>query len=308
MRISFFLILLCMLAPARAVPSWEPVNLTSIVDDDITRHVSDLNYFDGISIAQSRFSENGFNWHLIRFANPTKPVGPLWVVPHDDENAAFESMIAAIRLYGGTGIAVNSGSESARLQAGRGRCGVVSATVSSCDPNRNFSNKSPLFTSAFLGNTLSSTSIIALHTNSPGFAGDGQGGYGDITMLDIRAYRKGRMQPRTDGIFAKDPVISMANLDTFGLVPYRADQGLPDIEAKDCASSLAKQGIHFWHERVRRSDGSLSNYIALNRPNIDYFNAESRREDDLPVASARHMMMVAAYLRLCEKLNALKAP
>jgi hypothetical protein len=62
---------------------------------------------------------------------------------------------------------------------------------------------------------------------------------------------------------------------------------------------MANSGIHFWHEPVRASDGSLSNYLALNRPDIAYMNAESRAEVDLVLAAHRHAIMIEAYLENC---------
>jgi hypothetical protein len=300
MRILAFLLLFCVIMPsAHAIPNWEAANPSSLVDDDIIRHTGNPDYVTGITVAQARFTENGFNWHLIRFTNSAKPDGPLWVVPHDDENAAFESMIDALRLYGGTGIAVNSGPGSERRQAGHGRCGVQAKTTPSCDPNRNFSDYSRLFTAAILDQISLGQPVIALHTNSPGFDGDGQGGRGDITILDTSAYRHGNIRPRKGGIFGINQAPELINYDTLGLIPYLNAQRAPDKKTEDCGISMSKSGVHFWAENVGRSDGSLSNYIILNRQDIAYFNAESRRETDLTIASARHRLMVAAYLQAC---------
>ena len=63
---------------------------------------------------------------------------------------------------------------------------------------------------------------------------------------------------------------------------------------------MANSGVHFWHERVAQSDGSMSNYLILNRPDIAYFNAESRAEIDLAVAASRHKTMIDAYLVHCK--------
>ncbi len=278
---------------------WAPAIPATITDDDMARHAGEPDFLTGIAVTQSRFAENGFNWHLIRFTNAAKPDGPLWVAPHDDENAAFDAMIAALRIYGGTGIAVNSGPGSERRQSGRGRCGVQAEVKPSCDPNRNFSTYSPIFTAAILDHTLPNQPIIALHTNSPGFQGDGQGGYGDVTILDARAFRNGNIRPRADGTFGINQPPELANYDTLGLVPFRGTQGVSNVKMAACGAALSKAGVHFWAERVGRSDGSLSNYIALNLPDLAYFNAESRREVEYSVAAARHLLMVAAYLRNC---------
>jgi hypothetical protein len=300
MRILAFLLLFCaIMPPALATTNWEAANPSSLVDDDIIRHTGDPGYLSGITVTQTRFTENGFNWHLIRFTNSAKPDGPLWVVPHDDENAAFESMIAALRLYGGTGIAVNSGPGSERRQAGHGRCGVRAKITSFCDPNRNFSVYSHLYTAAILDQLSPDQPVIALHTNSPGFDGDGQGGSGNITILDTSAYRYGNIRPRAGGMLAVNQPPELNNYDTLGIIPYPTIAGAPNKKTGVCALGLSNAGLHLWVENVGRSDGSLSNYIILNRPEIPYFNAESRRETDLIIASTRHMLMVSAYLKTC---------
>jgi len=50
---------------------------------------------------------------------------------------------------------------------------------------------------------------------------------------------------------------------------------------------------------VGESDGSLSNYLAINRPDIAYVNVESRAEADLSLAAKRHELMIAAYFSNC---------
>ncbi len=274
--------------------------LSALNDDDINRHSTDIGFFDGLDVSQSRFSENGFTWHLIRFTNVAKPTGPMWVVPHDNENAAFEAMIAAIRQYGGVGIAVNSGPGSMRMQPGKGRCGAKPVTVTSCDPNRNFTTKTMLYTQSVLDQRPAGQPVIALHTNAPGFAGDGQGGEGHITILDRAAFMRGQIKPRTDGYLALNPDPAMANYDTLALTAYLARDQKPVGTAAVCGNAMTKSGVHFWYERVTQSDGSLSQYVALERPDIRYLNAESRAELDLSVAAARHHIMIAAYLSNCK--------
>ncbi len=271
------------------------------IDDDIGRNSDTRGYFDGIEISERRFTENGFTWHLIRFTNKDTPTGPLWMVPHDDENAAFDAMMAAVKAHGGVGIAVNSGPGSLRGQSGNGACGVKATNASSCDPNRNFGDATPIFTSAFLAERKAGHSVIALHTNTPGFSGDGQGGRGEITILDAAEFLRGVTVPRRGGHLAIESEAEMANHDTFGLTAYLASNGQPDADAVACRNAMVRSGVHFWHERVGTSDGSMSNYLALKQPDIKYFNAESRNERDLAVAAARFRIMVSAYLANCVK-------
>ena len=281
--------------------SWSGVEAKSLIsaDDDIARNIARAGFFDGIKISEYRFSENGFEWHLIRFSSVEMPDGPNWVVPHDDENAAFDAMIAAVQKYGGTGITVNSGPGSARLQSGAGVCGVKSARVTSCDPNRNFDVQTPTFTAAFVSLFRTDQPVIALHTNSHGFSGDGAGGRGDITIYDGQAFARGDLKPRKNGKLAVNPPPDMANPDTFALTAFLALRGQPTAKDAACGTSMAQSGVHFWHEAVGKSDGSLSNYLAVNRPDIAYMNAESRVEIDLALAAGRHAVMIKAYLEKC---------
>ena len=275
--------------------------LATIKDDDIQRHTGHPDYFEGVRVDERMISENGFVWHLIRFTNDDKPVGPLWVVPHDDENAAFEGAIAALKQYGGVAVTVNSGPGSSRRQAGKGTCGVRPDVVTSCDPNRNFAASSPTFTDAFLSQRRAAQPVIALHTNSPGFSGDGHGGRGEITILDVAAFQQHKLQPRSGGYFAVKPTAEMANYDTLALSAYLSQRGNPAADSIACRIAMTGAGVHFWHERVGQSDGSMSNYLALKQPDFAYLNAENRLETDLDIASARYQVMISAYLKGCSK-------
>lgn len=295
--------LLCANAPSPTNWSIASADALVAVDDDFARNNNDPEFFDGLEIAEYRFSENGFNWHLIRFSNITNSSGPMWLVPHDDENAAFDAMIIAVKKHGGVAVAVNSGIGSLRMQPGNGLCGISLRPQKSCDPNRNFDKRAPLYTSAILEQRPSNQPIIALHTNSPGFAGDGKGGRGEISIVDREAFRRGEIVPRAGGVFAVNPNLEMTNFDTLALIAYLKNNSQFSEFAIECGNQLSNAGIHFWHEPVARSDGSMSNYLALNHPEIAYVNFESRIEYDLDVAAARHTFMVSAYLKLCVSRN-----
>ncbi|MFN3749033.1 MAG: hypothetical protein ACK4SJ_10140 [Sphingorhabdus sp.] len=292
------------LSTATVAADWrliEPSHLHLLQDDDIERHRAIAGAFEGVSIDEMRFSENGFDWHLLRFGNVAKPDGPLWVVPHDDENAAFDAMLTGLKHHGGVAIVVNTGATSSRRQAGNGLCGVRISATTACDPNRNFDARTPMFTNAILGEWEAGRPVIALHTNSDGFAGDGAGGRGDITMLDSRAYQRGVQQVRTDGFLGIASAPPLNDPDVYAIIPYDADRGISDGEAA-CRGKLNEKGIHVWHERVGKSDGSLSNYIALNRPEIAYVNFEAERAADLSIGAEAQRLMIDAYLESCPAL------
>ena len=92
-RLLLLALAFCLPRPAQAAGAsgWTIVPAESLrpVDDDVARNSAIAGYFDGLEVSEYRFGENGFNWHLLRFRNPAKPDGPLWMVPHDDENGAF---------------------------------------------------------------------------------------------------------------------------------------------------------------------------------------------------------------------------
>lgn len=276
---------------------WQEVATTEIAklqDDDLIRHAIDPSFLDGLTVGETRFSEAGFNWHLLRFVNSAKPAGPLWVVPHDDENAAFDSAIDALKTHGGIAIIVNSGPGSSRTQSGRGTCGGRTPILSRCDPNRNFSSLTPLFTNAYLDHRSAGQPVIALHTNSPGYGP----GKGEITILDAAAASKGKIRPRKNGYFGGSGPALLKNHDSYAILPFVA----PKIQDYDmrCRKALVQAGVHVWHEAVGKSDGSLSNFAVLEQADMVYVNMESRREEDLTVASERHRLMVDAYLEGCQ--------
>jgi hypothetical protein len=289
----FFAFLLIAPGQLAAAPLWTAIDASAVVDDDLQRHASDKSYLDGLNLSEMRFSENGFDWHLLRFVNTAKPSGALWAVPHDDENAAFDAAIAALKHYGGVLVVVNSGPGSSRIQLGQGTCGGRPAIVSKCDPNRNFSASTPLYTRAFLDQNSLGQPIIALHTNSPGF-GRGQG---DITILDERSANKGKLRPRKDGYFGLNQPASLSDPDSYAIMPYLLPK--PIGAGVACRNGLIEEGVNVWHERVGKSDGSLSNYVVLDVPTTTYVNMETRREADLTIAAERHRMMIAAYIKRC---------
>lgn len=262
-------------------------------DDDIIRHAAEPDFFGGVTLSETRFSEAGFDWQLLRFANAAKPVGPLWVVPHDDENAAFDSAISALKTHGGVAVVVNSGPGSSRTQSGQGICGGRASILSRCDPNRNFSSATPLFTNAHLDQLSVGQPVIALHTNSPGFGP----GKGEITILDSAAASKGKIRPRKNGYFGGAGPAMLQDHDSYAILPFVA----PKIQEYDvrCRKLLIQAGVHVWHEAVGKSDGSLSNYAILEKADMVYVNMESRRETNLAVASERHRLMIDGYMKGC---------
>ncbi|HET9512176.1 MAG TPA: hypothetical protein VFO80_13590, partial [Sphingomonas sp.] len=72
------------------------LNPLTIQTDDFARH-RDPTEWRGLTVDRLDFAEERARWRLYRIADPKHPSGPLWFVPHDDENAGFEAALAALR-------------------------------------------------------------------------------------------------------------------------------------------------------------------------------------------------------------------
>ena len=83
------------------------VDPLAVEDDDFARH-RDPAEWAGLQAEEIDFIEERASWHLFRITRPGHERGPLWFVPHDNENAGFEAAFVALKRYGGTLIAVDS--------------------------------------------------------------------------------------------------------------------------------------------------------------------------------------------------------
>jgi hypothetical protein len=217
---------------------------------------------DGLCINQKRFQEGGLSWNLQIVRNTRRPNTVLWMVPHDNENAAFDTAVRGVIDYGGTIVAVETGGE--RFNQGQ-------------DPNRNFDAgtglrcaqqraPSPVYTREVLQWLPDSHRIVALHSNEPGYAGDGRGGSGGISILHALPgnipFRSAR------SINARSPD------DTLVFVAsVRGPQQDPGL--KRFVNDLNASGINVMYETVSKThnDCSLSNFAALSGLR-DYINVE----------------------------------
>lgn len=211
-------------------------------DGDIRRNAANLG---GACIKQLEFSERGVQWtiHVISRGQP----GPLWAVPHDNENSGFDSAVYGMARYGGTVVAVETGGQ--RLNHG-------------VDPNRNYGRPgmacagSAQFTDAFLGNWQSGYPIIALHTN------ESNGGHISIDSPP-RGSRAFPSKSASGRFASKDTMVILASTQ-----PAEQDGGLMQKIER-----LNGQGVHVMAEHVTASDCSFSNFAAQAGIR-EYYNVE----------------------------------
>jgi hypothetical protein len=246
------------------------------LDGDATRNRGPLSGPE-LCIRLEVFREGGFNWILQIIQNRRRPNGPLWAVPHDDEDASFTAGVYAVTRYGGTMVAVEAAGE-------RFNPHESGDETRRQDPNRNFDagsgakcrfqrELSPEFTKRFLRWRPRVQPIIALHTNERGYKGDGKDGEGNLSM----ARPLGPASHMTRYRAAK-PIDAISPDDTMVFVASR--QRAPgDAALARFIGLLNARGVHVIHEEISaRYDCSLSNHAAL-RGIRNYVNIEAVHGD-----------------------------
>lgn len=244
------------------------------LDGDVVRNILALSSPD-LCLRQEVFNEGRFRWVLQIIQNRKIPIGPLWAVPHDDEDAAFIAALHSVMRFGGTVVAVETNGDrfNAPLKGPQDR---------KQDPNRNFDAgsgakckwqiaRSPVYTRRFMQWRPKNQPIVALHTNDPGYRGDGNdGNEGDGNVSMARALEP---DSRITKLPAAKPMQSLSPNDTMVFVASRRPPGA-DAALARFVKRLNEQGIHVLFEEVgSESDCSLSNYAAL-RGIRNYVNVE----------------------------------
>lgn len=246
-------------------------------DSDLARNCAEIKG-NNLRIDPIEFDEGGLHWLLYKVTREDKLDGPLWFVPHDDENVAFNTAIYGVAKHGGTVIAVKTGGSRCNYPQGQRRPSNPHSACSSGaqDPNRNFQfpgtkkcreqiAASPLYTQKVLENWNKSYPIIALHSNRPG------------GVISIERYNIGNPSlfrgDRSSGDQKMRPLFQLFRPVNTLVFLSSAQHSSPRTQKfKD---GLVSNGVNVIWEHVDTSnnDCSLSNYAAL--AGIDnYFNVE----------------------------------
>jgi hypothetical protein len=266
------------------------VDPLTIEDDDFARH-RDAATWVGLTVTRIDFAEERATWRLYRIADPKRPTGPLWVVPHDDENAGFEAALVALRRYGGTLMVVDNDGRR------RNRAVAFGPTL---DPNRNFHDGLPRYPAHMLAAVNAGAwPIIALHTNSPGYdgtratCGDRGGDSNGEGVISIRFCNR-VLTP----VAAQARTYPFDDDDSVAFATYTATRTPEDAF---CRNEMVGDDWNVVQERVVNSDGSLSNYAVLH--GRDYLNFEVRETGTEPAALAaardRLTWMIDRAMALC---------
>jgi hypothetical protein len=220
-------------------------------DGDFKRNAALLKSGD-FCITEDKFKVRRRDWVLQTVT--TRRPGPLWAIMHDNEDMSFDVGVAALKAYGGTLVAVETGGK-------RNRDGI--------DPNRNFSadgigcaklgdDAAPEYT-AFFRALLADQPIIALHNDTDSEIPTG--GLGHVTMKNVPKEMDVIPAAGDDSALAGDRNIVL-------LV-----SGAPiDATTARRAAALSAKGINVMVEKVTgEGDCSLSNFALLSG-HPDYFN------------------------------------
>ncbi|MBN8807234.1 MAG: hypothetical protein J0I47_03200 [Sphingomonas sp.] len=281
-------------APAQRIVS--AIDPLLMANADFVR-LADPQLWTDLNVTRIEFRDGRTFWRFYRIRNLRHPAGPLWFVPHDNENAAFQAAIYAVRAYGGEVVAI----EEARSIAGPDSRGNGDVDYGKdVDPNRNFWDATPAYADEILaGLGHPPRLIVALHTNEPGFDASeygcgpppsGNTGRGEISVLFC------------NDVYSPRPSVSARwpfdDTDSVAIVSYPA-QGSPADGF--CARALAEADANIQFEHVVTSDGSLSNYALFH--GLPYVNFETQERGITPEglgdARTRLLAMIDLAMMRC---------
>jgi hypothetical protein len=279
-----------------------PVDPMTMGTDDFTR-LANPAIWDGLSVNRIEFREDRAFWRLYRIVNLRHPSGPLWFVPHDNENAAFQAAVYAVRSFGGVVIAIE---EARALDGPDSRMNPDVAFGRSIDPNRNFRDDTPNYAATILADLGAPPRlIVALHTNEAGYSASestctppnaGYTGKGEISVLLCSDLYSPRPSMRAAWPFD--------DTDSVAIVSYLGDRS---PASGFCARPLSDADMNIMFEHVVTSDGSLSNYALLR--SLPYVNLETqdRGVDPAGLANARGRLlaMIGTVMMRCAPIEGL---
>jgi len=236
---------------------------------DISRN---LEAIESLCTKELSFSEGKYNWKMLLVWNPKEPKGAFWYLPHDNENAAFESALYATQTYGGGFLAVmNRDQRIFKGQDPNRNFGTTAAMARVCSQQK---QAAPLYVQTIftIMDSFRDTKYpyLTLHTNENGHSGNG--GAGHISMLKKSASVLS---------FPANPIKRGSRVglsDEDSLVYIATKNKTPNMKRVKAFNNL---GINVKYELVNpnRNDCSMSNYVVLGLGSEEYINIEVEHGD-----------------------------
>ncbi len=215
----------------------------------------------GLCFTKETISDPAGVIRLQIITNPSRTNGPIWVVPHDDEQSAFDAAVYAALAYGGGFVAVENG-ERRKLPGGR-------------DPNRLFGTDKTVCKAGHRPSSSLTRAIMKLAANPSG------------VYLALHSNRNGKdggisAHVGQAGTLTGLPTLSPVNTalgDGDNAILFAGRTSAKGAEVMRLAGDLNSQGVNVIYEQVTRTgnDCSLSNYLVAER-NVKvglYFNIEA---------------------------------
>ncbi|MEM6849200.1 MAG: hypothetical protein AAF580_14230 [Pseudomonadota bacterium] len=243
-------------------------------DPDIRRNRSALASFP-VCLSKATVRDAGrSDWVFTTYTNKMSPNGPIWYLPHDDEDAAFDAAVYAIATYGGRFIAADAREKRNFGNIDPNRAfGRTNGSVRPCSITRAY----PAYTQFVMDGFRGARNILTLHTNA-----DGPPLSVRVNSAKLRGY------PATVNVGLSDPdnVVILA-----GRQPLENNRQVARF-----ADALRGAGLNVIYERVTRAnnDCSLSNYMALSGERRLYVNIEA--QDGARTAQKRMIDIVMRQL------------
>lgn len=252
-------------------------------DRDLERNQTLLSS-PGLCMRKFQFSEGTLRWTMQVIENRDKPNGFFWFVPHDDENAGFDTAAYGVTKYGGTVVSIDTNGN--RMNGAQ-------------DPNRNFDAgdaasrrckdqvaRSPIYTEYIL-RYLQNRTIVALHSNKA---------EGSISIR-IRMGSNINFPART-------PLPTALPDHTVAFVASTAPPSA-DPELRSFVAKLNAAGANVIYETVSPSnnDCSMSNYAALKGIR-NYVNLEVVHGD----SAGQRLLLDSIMPSLKEGIGPLRSP
>jgi hypothetical protein len=254
---------------------------------DIARHQRSIDAAD-LCYRRETVREGGFLWTFHVLENRRAADGPFWVLPHDNENSAFEAALHAVLTYGGGLLAV----DSAGQRNFRGQ-----------DPNRNFSSSAaesrlcigqrapaPAYTRAVLDHYKGRRGpYLAMHNNRDGWQGNGGSGTISINRTNAVLYSFRGSAP-SGPLRDEDNLVIMAG--------PRTPAGDPAVRQRIAALNAAGLNVQYKQVTASSFDCSLSDYVARHRLG-EYYNIEAEHGSTAAqIAMTDRLMSVLGIRRL----------
>ena len=236
-----------------------------VVDADVTRNATALAN-PALCLEVHRVEENGVDWRLTVVRNRDRP-GPLWAVPHDEEDVAFTNGVYAVQHYGGVMVAIENNER--RLADGLDPNQIFATTAAAAAVCPGARAPAPKYVAAFLDEWSRGFPVVGLHTNWDGYAG--AGGLGTISVR--RADDK--MIPFASTVGAG----RLADEDTITMLVGTRAPNERDA-ARRAIGWFNDRGAHVIYRHVSEANNgcTLADYLTLNRLG-PYFNLEVEHGD-----------------------------